>query len=50
MSLGVEYLGVIGVFGVPDIVSLGVTGKDAIWVHGKVVFWVSCRSTLTIIT
>ena len=46
MSLCVEYLGVLGVFGVPSVVALGVPGvvdlgvprKVSIWVPGNIVF------------
>ena len=38
MSIGVKYLGVTGVFGVPGVVTLGFPGKSALWVPGKVVF------------
>ena len=48
MYLGVEDLGVIGVFVVPSVVSLGVTGKVYLWFPGKVVFWVPGGSIFTI--
>ena len=38
MSIGVEYLGVSGVFGGPGVVALGFPDKVALWVTGKGVF------------
>ena len=49
LSIGVEYLGVPGVFGVPGVVSLGFTGKVDLWVTGKVVFLVPYGSMFTIL-
>ena len=48
MSLGVEGIGVIGVFGVPSVVALGFPDKFNSWVPGKVIFGVSGGSMFTI--
>ena len=48
MSLGVEDLGVLGVFGVPGAVDLGVPGKFPFGLLVKVVFLVSGVSMFTI--
>ena len=49
MSLGVEDIGVPGVFWVPGVVSLGVSSKLALWVPIEVVFWVPNVSIFTIL-
>ena len=43
MSLGVEYLGVIGIFGVTYVIALGFHGVDALGVPGKVDLWVPSK-------
>ena len=48
LSLGVEDLGVTGVFEVPGVCALGVTGEVALWIPSKVVFWVTDGSMFTV--